>query len=46
MHFAIFQLALSTLVLGPGDGDSSEAKTYSGRAAWRSTATPAEFARR
>ncbi len=31
MHFAIFQLALSTLVLGPGDGDSSEAKTYSGR---------------
>jgi len=41
MHFAIFQLALSTLVLGPGDGDSSEAKAYSGRAADNEVATPA-----
>ena len=41
MHFAILQLALSTLVTGPGDTDSSEAKTYSGRAADTEITTPA-----
>ena len=41
MHFTMLQLALSTVLIGPGETDFKEAKTYSGRADDIEVTTPA-----